>query len=499
MYAKSFDNQTLATIRQWVAEAERIVLLAHLNADGDACGSLLGCTLLMDKYAVKARSIIPILPTGCPENFRWLPDADRILSANATAERIIAEADLIVNLDHNTPDRIEPLTETFKSAKGHKLLVDHHHSPATDQYDVIVSDDSISSTCELMHWLAQALWGADCHTRDSAICLYTGLRTDTGGFAFSCSQPSCFEAAAGLVALDIDPAGIHNRINNNFSIDRMKFYGFALSHRLHIHPQERVAFFALSKEDLESHNVNVDDLEGLVNYTLMMKEIDTGALLREDEDGKVKVSLRTKGEKPMHLIAKQHGGGGHPKAAGFNLHCSLREAVATVEKLLLVFCFLFFAACGDRTPIIEVDNRNGDPLKENMINANKIVAQSETTQINAYLDRHGWNATPLPCGAHYEITAAGNGVAIAPDDRVVVTYRLEALDGTPFYTHQVDTLTVGRREQTLALDGVLQRMEYHAKARIVAPSGAAYGATGDGDRVGSRTVIVYLIEDINKQ
>jgi len=168
---------------------------------------------------------------------------------------------------------------------------------------------------------------------------------------------------------------------------------------------------------------------------------------------------------------------------------------------LLVFSFyllVFFAGCGDRTPIIEVEGKNGDPLKENMINANRIVAQSETTQIKAYLERHGWEASPLPCGAWYEVTSRGEGKAIAPDDRVVVTYRLEALDGTPFYTHQVDTLTVGRREQTLALDEVLQRMEYHGKARIIAPSGAAYGVTGDGDRVGSRTVIVYHIEDLDK-
>ena len=166
--------------------------------------------------------------------------------------------------------------------------------------------------------------------------------------------------------------------------------------------------------------------------------------------------------------------------------------------VLSSYLLLLFAACGDRTPVIEVD-KGGDPLKENMINANRIVAQSEITQINAYMERHAWKATPLVCGAYLEITAPGDGEAIAPDDRVVVTYRLESLDGAPFYTHQVDTITVGRRQQTLALDEALQQINYHAKARIIAPSGAAYGVTGDGDRVGSRTVIIYRIEDINKQ
>lgn len=338
MYAKAFDNQTLATIRGWVAEAEGIVLTAHLNADGDACGSLLGCTLLLDSHAKNAKSIVPILPTGCPENFQWLPGAGRIVDGSkrqAEAERLMAEADLIVALDLNTPDRMEPLAQAFRQAKGRKLLVDHHHHPDAGSFDIVVADPTISSTCELMHWLAQALWGDCCHTRESAVCLYTGLRTDTGGFAFSCSQPSCFEAAAQLVALDIDPADIHNRINNNFSVARMQFYGFALSQRLHIHPKERVAYFDLRKEDLESHGVTTDDLEGLVNYTLMMRDIETGALLR-GEEGKVKVSLRTKGDTPMHLVAQRYGGGGHPKAAGFTLHCPFDEAVDIVKKELSI-------------------------------------------------------------------------------------------------------------------------------------------------------------------
>lgn len=169
-----------------------------------------------------------------------------------------------------------------------------------------------------------------------------------------------------------------------------------------------------------------------------------------------------------------------------------------VQFAVLVLGSCFLVGCGDRTPVIEVGNGGGDPLKENMINANRIVAQSETTQIDAYVERHGWQATTLTCGARLEITAAGNGKTIGPDDRVAVTYRLEALDGTPFYTRQVDTLTVGRRQQTLALDEALQRLDYHAKARLVVPSSAAYGVAGDGDRVGSRTVIVYKIEEIER-
>ena len=73
------------------------------------------------------------------------------------------------------------------------------------------------------------------------------------------------------VKYDIHPAEIHNRIVNTFSVDRMRFYGFALNERLRIYPAQRVALMAFSLRDQERFGVNGEDMEGLVNYTLMMR------------------------------------------------------------------------------------------------------------------------------------------------------------------------------------------------------------------------------------
>ena len=154
-------------------------------------------------------------------------------------------------------------------------------------------------------------------------------------------------------------------------------------------------------------------------------------------------------------------------------------------------------SCGDRTPVIEVEEDNSSLLKENMINANRVVIQSETTQIESYIQRRGLEMTQLPSGALFCETQHGNGRAINPEDTVIVTYRLEALDGTPFYKRQKDTLVVGHREVTVALDDYLQQTTCGSKACLIAPSNSAYGVVGDGDRVPSRAVIIYHIESIN--
>lgn len=159
---------------------------------------------------------------------------------------------------------------------------------------------------------------------------------------------------------------------------------------------------------------------------------------------------------------------------------------------------LLVSACGDRTPVIELEPDNSTLVKENMINANRVVIQSEATQIESYLKRRGWDMKALPSGALYKEYTHGSGNAILAEENVEVTYRLEALDGTAIYTNQIDTLQVGKRQVTPALDDLLQQLCYGSQAWMIAPSNAAYGVVGDGDRVGSRMVIVYNVINIKK-
>lgn len=165
---------------------------------------------------------------------------------------------------------------------------------------------------------------------------------------------------------------------------------------------------------------------------------------------------------------------------------------------IIVLATTVMTACGDHTPVIDLEPDNSSRYKENMINANRVVIQSETTQIEGYVKRRGLETKALPCGALYHEYVHGSGETINPDDTVAVTYRLEALDGTPFYTQQTDTLTVGRRQVTVALDELLQQLPCGSRAWLIAPSNTAYGVAGDGDRVPSRTVIIYNIVTINK-
>ncbi len=151
---------------------------------------------------------------------------------------------------------------------------------------------------------------------------------------------------------------------------------------------------------------------------------------------------------------------------------------------------LLGVACGG-TPVIETQQEAPPSYKENIINANKVIAAAEETQIDSYLARRQWTMTRLGDGVRYHEYHPGNGNRLDYEDHVVVTYRLELLNGTLIYNGQSDTLTLGRHQPNEGLDHALRQLRRGSRARVIVPSAIGYGVVGDGDRVPARAVLVY--------
>lgn len=164
--------------------------------------------------------------------------------------------------------------------------------------------------------------------------------------------------------------------------------------------------------------------------------------------------------------------------------------------LLLLLVALLAAGCRD-VPSYDVAAPGGDTLKESMIRANRIIAQSEAQQIDTYLTRRGWPTAKLPNGvwvAEYTNTEVPLGRAIDYEDTVAVRYRVETLGGDIVYDWRSDTVVCGHLQPTRGFDAALRSLHENAAARIIVPSEQAYGVVGDGDRIRSRIVLVYILE-----
>ena len=313
-------------------DSERVVVVSHMNADGDAVGSLLSW------YHRLGHRPTVILPNGCPTAFRWMPGSNMIVSGDDERDRckqLLSEADLIIGVDFNALTRVDFLAEALQQSHARKVLLDHHHNPQREAFDLVISLSHLSSACEVVFWTMDLLWGSDSMDVDTAKCLYTGICTDTGSFSYSSEQPSVYEAAATLVGKGINAAGIHNQINDIYTEQRLRFYGYVLTHRLRVFPESHFAYIYVTLDDQKRFGVTAADMEGLVGYTMILKETHVGALIRE-EPTRNRISLRSKYDVDVNAIAKQYfNGGGHIKASGGQSYASMDETLAQLEQLFV--------------------------------------------------------------------------------------------------------------------------------------------------------------------
>ena len=70
------DEAKIETLRTLIAKSERIVVVSHVNPDGDAIGSSLGMCAALQK---QGKSVDVLLPTVYPDYYVFLPNADNIL------------------------------------------------------------------------------------------------------------------------------------------------------------------------------------------------------------------------------------------------------------------------------------------------------------------------------------------------------------------------------------------------------------------------------------
>lgn len=339
MAALKFDNEDIEAFRTALQEAEKIALVGHANPDGDCVGSILALRqLLTDRLGKRPEQVTAVLPNACPDTYEFLQGYAALLDGDSRLEdcqRAVLEADVVVCMDHNAAHRTGALEQALLDAKGRKMMLDHHHCPDAAMFNPVFLVEDLSSTCELLYWVVLQAWGAQALNTEMARCLYCGIATDTGTFSYSNEEPSLYEAMAGLMQFPVQAAEVHNRIYNSDSVARVRFLGFCLSERLRVFEEEHFAYFYISMDDLRRFGVKGSELEGFVNYTLSMKGIEVGALMKETMAGTVRISLRSKYCFDVNQFARKYfNGGGHTKAAGATEYDTLDATVAKMEECI---------------------------------------------------------------------------------------------------------------------------------------------------------------------
>jgi len=255
-----------------------------------------------------------------PAVYRSLPGAGEIRTAMRV--RGLYDAAILLECDSLERTRLRGLERMF-------ILNIDHHSSGKEFGQINWIDHRAASVGQLVHSLVKAAGGTI--TPEMATCLYTTLLTDTGGFCYGGIQANTFTLAAELVESGADPVHIARDVYFNNPFSKMLLLGKALTN---LHRDGPLAWLWVAYEDMVSASAVEEDCEGVANYALSAAGIEAAVFLRELPEGRIRLSLRSKGKINVAAIAASLGGGGHENAAGCSLDGPMQRATDEILAAL---------------------------------------------------------------------------------------------------------------------------------------------------------------------
>jgi phosphoesterase RecJ-like protein len=305
-----------------------ILLVCHVNPDGDALGSMLGFGLGLTRSGRRVAATFPA-PFEVVPPFDQLPGRELLIDP-ATAP---AAPDLFMSFDAASPNRLGELVDRLDTAAA-TIVVDHHASN-TGFGKIHLVEPGAAATSVVAEALLTRL-GVPLD-REIAECLYVALSTDTGSFKFDLTTPAVHELAARLLGTGLRPAEIARRLFDNRPFGAMKLYGDVLA-RASLEPEAAsgggLVWSYATLDDLARHGQERHVLEGLIDAVRVAEEADVACVVKQVADREWTVSLRSKGRVDVAQVAVGLGGGGHRLAAGFTAYGELPDVITSIREAL---------------------------------------------------------------------------------------------------------------------------------------------------------------------
>jgi phosphoesterase RecJ-like protein len=316
------ENGELRRAGDLLGSASEVALACHVNPDADALGAMLGLSAFLRARGVRTICSYGNEPLEVPRWASFLPGSDDLVPPG----EFPGEPAVMVTCDCASFDRLGTLGSAASRA-GALLWIDHHRSNDGSGTVRIVDGDA-SSTCELVFRLIEAMGGG--FGDDVAICLYAGLVTDTGRFQYQATTPETLRIAARLRERPFDHAALVRALYEDNDPGSLRLLGTALGRMTEV-PEASVVWTYVTQADFAEAGVGPADTDDLIDVLRTARGVDVAAVLKQQRDGRFKVSMRSRGDHDLSAVAASFGGGGHRLAAGYT---SEHGPEVTIERLV---------------------------------------------------------------------------------------------------------------------------------------------------------------------
>jgi len=316
------------SLTHFIQAFDKFILTAHETPDGDALGSECAMYLALQQLN---KEVIIFNADPTPEKYYYLEGAEhiRILKAESQIPANVGEYVLLI-LDTNDIHNIGQVADMLLPRVKEYFIIDHHESDE----DIILDnhiEESASSTCEILYQLFELL-GVPLSLPIST-ALFTGIVYDTGSFIYPKTSATTFSIAHNLVKIGVNPNYIYRRIYESNSISALRLQSRVLS-TLELFYNQHVAAQTMTRDMIFECRAKYEEADTLINIPLKSEKVMVSLFFKENEEGILRCSLRSKEDINVAEIAQLYGGGGHRTAAGFKSIWPLETIKQKVLEML---------------------------------------------------------------------------------------------------------------------------------------------------------------------
>ncbi|MGB2717638.1 MAG: bifunctional oligoribonuclease/PAP phosphatase NrnA [Vicinamibacterales bacterium] len=315
-------DTVLRQIREELLKRQRFVLTSHARPDGDSIGSQLALAFTLESLGKHVRILNS---DAAPEHYLDFPGMDRIEIVNAAPADLQTDAVVVMECSD--------LSRTGVSGLNHHFIINIDHHAGNRMYGALNWFDESAAACgEMVFDIIRALNVP--LTTDIATHIYLAILTDTGSFHHSNITPRTFDICRQTVEAGVNPAAMARRVFDSNSFGKLKLIG-ALLDSMELIDHGRLAVLYLDDKMLEACGCTHNDTEGVINLPLTAREIQAVVFFKVSSSDEVRVSMRSKYDVDVRLVANAFGGGGHKNAAGFTVQGPLDKVKpAILERLV---------------------------------------------------------------------------------------------------------------------------------------------------------------------
>ncbi len=314
----------LEDIINYLQNNNKFIITCHESPDGDALAAEYSLGKGLESYC---KTVRVLNSDRTPDKFKFVDASDMIVHYQS-------ESDLPSDLEEWTLiivdtelSNIGHLKEIICDKVKNILVIDHHNYGEVDNPFIYLNPDA-GSSCEIIYEIL-TMMNIEIDL-PIGIAIYTGIIYDTGSFAYPKTNAQAFHIAEHLVKIGVIPNKVYSRLYESKSIESIILQTL-VQQNMKLHFNKKAAVQYMSRAILLNSGAKYEEAQEIVNFPLQSQIVRVSIFFKENEEGLLRCSIRSKGEVNCAEVSRMFNGGGHKTAAGFKSY----EPFEDIQKRVL--------------------------------------------------------------------------------------------------------------------------------------------------------------------